>query len=250
MTGCMRMGPDYQRPDTGLELPDAYENEPSEAQVQVAKDRWWEAFHNPEIDRLVVEAIRNNWDLKKAAGRILEVRAQFVQARSNRYPNLDANFGVRTQLVPIVGVIPGETFVARSDIYELSFPASFEVDLWGKLARAEEAARADLLSAVENRITVGQGVIAEVISLYLEMESLERGIQVTERSIRSFRRNVELVESRYKRGLTSILDLRQARRILAQAEAFCRSRFRSWAPRSRVWPCFSVDILRRARPGP
>jgi len=218
LAGCIRMGPDYQRPDTGLEIPGAYENEPHEAQA--AKDRWWEAFHNPEIDRLVAEAIRNNWDLKKAAARILEVRAQFVQSRSDRYPNLDANLGARTQLIPIVGIIPGETFVARSDIYELSFPASFEVDLWGKLARAEEAARADLLSAVENRITVGQGVIAEVIGLYLEMESLERGIQVTERSIRSFLRNVELVESRYKRGLTSILDLRQARRILAQAEAF------------------------------
>jgi multidrug efflux system outer membrane protein len=214
------MGPDYQRPDTGLELPDAFENEPSDARIQVPKDRWWEAFRNSEIDRLVDEAIRNNWDIKKAAARILEVRAQFVQTRADRYPNLDANLGVRTQLVPIVGVIPGETLVARSDVYELSFPASFEVDLWGRLARAQEAARADLLQAVENRTTVAQGVIAEAIGLYLEMESLERGIQVTERSIRSFRRNVELVESRYKRGLTSILDLRQARRILAQAEAF------------------------------
>ncbi len=220
LSGCMRMGPDYRRPDTGLQLPEAYENEPAEGQIGVSKDRWWEAFHDPEIDRLVDEVIRNNWDIRKAAARILELRARFVQTRSDRYPELDVQLGVRTQLVPIVGVIPGETLVSRSDLYELSFPASFEVDLWGRLARAEEAARADLLEALENRIIVAQGVIAEAISLYLEMESLERGIQVTERSIKSFRRNVELVESRYNRGLTSILDLRQARRILAQAEAF------------------------------
>ena len=98
-------------------------------------------------------------------------------------------------------------------------PASFEIDLWGRLARAEEAVRANLLQTEENRRTVAQTVVAETVTLYLQMESLERGIDIDKKLIESFRRSLNLVESRYKRGLTSVLDVRQARRVLAGAEA-------------------------------
>ncbi len=97
--------------------------------------------------------------------------------------------------------------------------ASFEIDLWGRLARSTEAARAQLLSAEENRRTVVQTIIAEAVNLYLNIESIERQIQVNHKSIDAFARSLEIVEGRYRRGLTTILDVRQASRILAQAES-------------------------------
>jgi multidrug efflux system outer membrane protein len=101
----------------------------------------------------------------------------------------------------------------------VSLAASFELDLWGRLARAQEAARAELLKAEENRRTVAQTVVAESVGAYLQMESLERRIEIAKKSVASYKRSLKLVESRYRRGLTTSLDVRQARRALAGAES-------------------------------
>jgi multidrug efflux system outer membrane protein len=171
---------------------------------------------------VVEEALRNNLDIERATARILEVRAQFIQTRADRFPQLGFQAQVQRQRQSLESLVPslqGQQDRETIDSYSLALPASFELDLWGRLARAEEAALAELLRAEENRRTISQTVVADTISLYLLIESLERRIQITEESIDSFRRNVTLVENRYKRGLISILDVRQARRILTQAEA-------------------------------
>jgi multidrug efflux system outer membrane protein len=98
-------------------------------------------------------------------------------------------------------------------------PVSFEVDLWGRLARAEEAARAEILNAEASRRAVAQTVAAEALTLYFEIESIERRLSISYRLIENFKRNLRLVNRRYERGLASALDLRQARRILAESEA-------------------------------
>ena len=218
-SGCMKVGPDYQRPDTGIQMPESYQHAPTETVIPPPEDWWWQVFTDPELNQLVEEVLKNNLDIKKATARILEVRSQFVQTRADRFPGLSLEGQGQRQHRPIIGIIPGESFSIKTDIYTLSLPASFELDLWGRLARAEEAVRADLFEAEENRRTVALTVVAETISLYLQMESLERRIQITLLSIENYRRSLALVESRYERGLTSVLDLRQARRTLAQAEA-------------------------------
>jgi multidrug efflux system outer membrane protein len=184
---------------------------------------------------MVQEALKNNWDIKAATARILEVRSQFVQARADRFPKIDFQGQVMRDrrtvettsptiqmtgpMGPPVFQMVTRTRTVRTTTHDLSLAASFELDLWGRVARAEEAALADLLQAEENRRTMAQSVVAETVSLYLQIESLERRIQIAGQSIESFRRSLALVERRYERGLTSILDVRQARRTLAQAEA-------------------------------
>jgi multidrug efflux system outer membrane protein len=215
----MRVGPDYHRPDTGIQMPASYQHGPKNMMTPASEDRWWEVFEKPELNQLVEEVRRNNLDIKKATARTLEVQSQLVQTRADRFPSLSIDGSAERRQRSIIGIVPGESFSAKTDIYTLSLPASFEVDLWGRLARGEEAARADLLQAEENRRTVAQTVVAETISLYLQMESLERRVQIALESIENFRRSLALVESRYKRGLVSVLDVRQARRILAGAQA-------------------------------
>jgi multidrug efflux system outer membrane protein len=218
-TGCMKLGPDYHRPGAGIQIAPSYQFGPTEAATRQPEDRWWEVFGDPELNTLVGEVLTYNLDIKKATAKILELRSQFVQTRADRFPSLSLEGQGQRQQRQIIGVIPGETFSSKTDIYTLSLPASFELDLWGRLARADEAARADLLQAEENRRTVAQTVVAETVSLYLRMESFERGIQIAEQLIKTIRRSLALVERRYERGLTSVLDLRQARRTLARAEA-------------------------------
>jgi multidrug efflux system outer membrane protein len=206
----MKAGPDFKRPDAGIEMRGSYQHAPAKAAIAVPKDRWWEVFNSRELNELVDEVLKNNLDIKAACARILELKAQFVQTRADRFPDLNLEGKAQRQS-------RGET--QKTTTYNLSMVTSFELDLWGRLARSEEAARADLMQAEENRRTVTQTMVAETISLYLKMESLERRIQITTESIENYRRSLTLIETRYRRGLTTILDVTQARRSLAQAEA-------------------------------
>jgi multidrug efflux system outer membrane protein len=215
----MNLGPEYQRPDIGVEPPASYQYGPTGKTIVEPEDQWWRVFNNPELNQLVEEALRNNLDIKRATAALLEVRAQLVETRADRFPQVGLDAQAERRQSPVIGAIAGDTSPTRVSIYNLSLPASFEVDLWGRLARAEEAARASLTQAEENRRTVAQTVVAETISLYLLMESLERQIDITKKRIESFRRSLTVVESRYKRGLAPVLDVRQARRVLAGAES-------------------------------
>ena len=213
LAGCIKMGPDFTKPDMGPQVRESYQHIISEADTEQIADRWWIAFNNPELDRLVEGVFSGNLDIKKALAGISELRSYFVQSRADRFPTLQLKGSAGRQHSTFLGISD------EADAYALSLPASFEIDLWGRLARAEEAALATLLKTEENTRTVAQTIISEAITVYFQIESLERRIQITRQSIDSYRRNLSFVERRYKRGVASILDLRQARRALAQAEA-------------------------------
>jgi len=216
--GCMKMGPDFKKPDLQLSPPGKFQYSPKKAEVVLSEDRWWEVFGDPEINGLVKKVLQNNPDLKQAAARILELQYQVVQTRADRFPSLGFQGGAQRQHEPESTFGPGVPIGGTVSQYSFSLPASYEMDLWGKYARAEEASRAQLLQEEENRLTLSQSLVAEAISLFLQIQSLERRIQVTLQSLKNFQDSVTFVERRYKRGLTSILDLRQARRTLNQAK--------------------------------
>jgi multidrug efflux system outer membrane protein len=211
---CVNLGPDYQRPDLGIQVPDSYEFESVEKEPLKVADRWWEIFDDRELNQLVEDALKYNWDIKQAAGRILEVRARYVQVRSDRFPAVDVG-GLKDRR-QIDGGEFRDNFIV--DTYEATAAASFELDLWSRLKKASRAAWEDILREEENRRTVAQAVVAETIALYLDMEAVERRLQIAEQSIKAFRQSLQFVEIRYRRGLTSVLDVRQASRVLAGAE--------------------------------
>jgi len=217
--GCMKLGPDYHRPDIGIKTPSSYQHTRNKTITAELEDHWWEVFGDSKLNQLAHEALQNNLDLKKATSKILEVRAQFLQIRAERFPSLSLNAQGKRQRQVKTTSIAGMSSDRETTTYNLSLPASFELDLWGHLARGEESARAILLEAQENRHTVAQTIVAEVISLYFKMESLERRIQLNSKTVKNHENNLELIKKRYKRGLTNILDLLQARRSLAQAKS-------------------------------
>ena len=212
--GCINLGPDYKRPDLGIQVPESYEFEPTEKQTLEVEDRWWEVFDDRELNQLVEDALKYNWDIKQAAARILEVRARYVQVRSGRFPAVDVG-GIRDRR-QIGGGEFRDNFIV--DTYELTAAASFELDLWSRLKKASRAAWEDILREEENRRAVAQAVVAETSALYLDMEAVERRLQIAEQSIRAFRQSLQFAEIRYRHGLTSVLDVRQASRVLAGAE--------------------------------
>ena len=207
--------PEYTAPEFDFDVPVTFDQSHAETESIPALDPWWRDFGDEKLNRLVEQVLQNNPDIKQAAARILETRAQYRQTRADQWPELTLDGGYSKRKIGGARVGGGNRF----ETYELAVPASFEIDLWGRLASSSRAAWNELLSAEANRDTVAQGITAEAVRLYLEIEASERRIQIVEQSIESFRRSLAFVNTRYKRGLISILDVRQARRALAGAEA-------------------------------
>lgn len=219
LAGCLRLGPDFAAPGSPVPPPGAYQHQAAGPGAYVEPDAWWKALNDAELNALVDKALARNYDLAKAAGRVLEVRANLTQAGAARWPQVNLNAAGQRQRTQVASPFTGQPLAVTTDGYNLSLAASFELDLWGRLARGEEAARADLLAEEENRRVVSQTVVAEVVAAYLEAQALERRIQVAEKTIEAFGHSVNFVDGRYQRGLVSSLDLHQARRSLAAAEA-------------------------------
>jgi multidrug efflux system outer membrane protein len=215
LIGCINLGPDYQRPDLDIEIPESYQNDQSEQTANpVIADRWWQDFGDAELNVLVEAVLKRNWDLKQAAARIIEARSQYVQVSADRWPQVGFDYDWDKRRFGGVNIGRGQTITT----HQLIFPALFEIDLWSRLAKASKAAWDDILVDEENRRTLAQTLVAETINLYLQIEAVERRLQIAEQSIEAFKRSLQFVETRYRRGLISVLDVRQARRILAGAE--------------------------------
>jgi multidrug efflux system outer membrane protein len=235
LAGCLRLGPDHQRPDPGFRIPESYRQaveNPGKPPGggEPLLDRWWESFNNPVINHLVGEVLQNNLDIRKSTAAVLEFEARYQQTGAKRLPRLDLRAdAARSQstITEVTGVTvtPGglvfnrDQHLLTTDSHTFSLPASYELDLWGRIARSDEAARYDLLQAGEARMTLIQSLLSEAVSLYLEMESLERRIAVNQLKVDHFRQNLVMVENRYASGLSSALEIRQTRRSLSQAES-------------------------------
>lgn len=219
LAGCLRLGPDFTPPASPVSPPAGYQHQAAGPGAYLEADAWWKALKEPELDALVDQALVRNQDLVKAAGRVLEVRANLVQAGAGRWPALNLNAAGQRQRTQTTSPLTGQPLAVTVDGYNLSLAASFELDLWGRVARSEEAALADLLAVEENRRVVAQTVVAEVVTAFLEAQALDRRIQVAEKTIAAYRHSVDFVDGRYRRGLVGALDLHQAQRSLAQAKA-------------------------------
>lgn len=216
---CMKMGPDYTGADVEFDMPSAFEHDHAAVQPATFANPWWREFNDPELDRVVAGVMENNPDIRAAAFRVMEVAAALRQTGADQYPSVNLSAQAIRQKQAVVNPVTGELVSTTGSSYSLSMPASFEVDLWGRLARATEAARAELLASSENQRAVTHSLVAEAVSLYLRIGALKRQILVNRDMVDACGQGLALTESRYRRGLTSVLDVRQARRALAAAEA-------------------------------
>ena len=216
-----RTGPDYERPEEVVEFdaPDSFVQADGDTTSVLPQIRWWEVFGDTTLNRLVDEATESNLDIRRATASVAEMAAYSRKAMADRLPAVGLNGDWSRQKLPAATTAQGGSTGGTTDSWNLSLGASYEWDLWGKWSRAHEAARADLAGSIENRNTIIQSVIAETATLYFQIEATERRIQISEDLISNYARSVRTIEARYRRGLTSVLDLTQAQRSLANAES-------------------------------
>lgn len=221
--GCA-VGPDYQRPEVGL--PGQFRRAATDTNAQATINSfadlgWWETFKDPQLTQYIAEALTNNWDVKIAAARVLQAEAVARITRSQFMPTVAAGGDLVTTRSSENGPVnfpPGtDPQQEYGDVY-LSMPA-YEVDLWGRIRRANEGARAQLLASIEAERTVRQTLVAQVASSYLELLELDLELQISEQTLRSRTNSLALTTTRQEGGVASKQDVYQAQILVSTAEA-------------------------------
>lgn len=232
VTGCT-VGPDHVRPPLLTEVPDGFTAVEKNSAVAPAavRPRWWTAFGDTALDRLVGDALARNQDLRRAAARVLEARALLGGAESDRWPRLEVG-GSASRSKSSRAVFGGSGTMYR-EYFDANLTARYEVDLWGRLSRAEEAAWAGVLQHDMNRRVVRQTLIADVVRTWLLVRELQSQLALTRSTIASYHQTVTMVEERYARGVAPALDVHLARQNLLNAQAVAPEQERLLAEAAR-----------------
>ncbi len=216
LAGCT-LGPDYQRPR--VPVPEAWRS-PPEGPGSIADVAWWDLFQDETLRGLIQEALEANKDLRLAAARVLEARAQLGVTRADQFPRIDGNAAYSRQRISEKGTVPlpPGTKVDQDD-FRTSLDAFFELDIWGRLRRATEAARAELIGTTEAQRTVVITLVSDVSQAYFDLLDLDREHEIAVRTLESRRESLRLVTLRHDQGLTSDLDVQRAAGEVASAAA-------------------------------
>ena len=211
LSGCT-MGPDYRRPD--VDLPQTYRVTAADA-ADLANTEWWRSFGDPQLDALIETALEANKDLMLATVRIEQFDARVQVVGSAAYPTVGYSVAGqrerRSQERPN-GLRPGDSPSLNN--FEISANATWEIDLWGRVRRASEAARAELLSTQESRRGVMLTVVSNVATSYLRLIELDERLAIVRRSVQNREQALDLIEQKYQGGSTTLLRVELARAAL------------------------------------
>jgi len=214
LTGCA-LGPDYARPDAQVNLPETYAAATPVAQSPGVASNWWTLFGDRQLDALVSQALASSPDALIAAARIEEADAVLRQVDAALLPQIDANAtGSRSRASQTTAVKTPSISPIRGSA-KLNLSTSFELDVWGKLRRASEAARAQALGTRYASDTVSLGLAASVTQAYLNLRAIDAQLLVNSDSVSSQSRSTQLTRTRFEGGIVSQLDVQQAEGSLA-----------------------------------
>jgi len=213
LAGCT-VGPNYHRP--AVQAPTAFrdlsDNPQAQAQAaSIADMKWWEVFKDPQLQELIRTAIKQNYDLQIATERINAARAVVTITRSNQLPQVQGNGDFS-------GGKEGK-FQTRFNFLTLAADAAFQLDLFGKLRRATEASRAELLATQDARQTVILTLVSDVASDYFQLLQLDLQLQITQETVKTQQDSVKLTTLRVQHGVATKLDVLQAQQTLDTANA-------------------------------
>ncbi|MGA8574032.1 MAG: efflux transporter outer membrane subunit [Desulfobaccales bacterium] len=201
LCGCA-VGPNYQRPV--YPTPSTFRGEGPGIPTQPAEAsfgdlKWFEVFKDPELQKLIEIALKENYDVQIAAQRVLEAREQVTSQRSYLFPSVGADGGMESIRTSMRGVLP---FVPRFERTAgfIAGDLSWEIDFFGRIRRATEAARAEFFASEENRKFVIQTLVSDVAWAYIELRALDQQLEISNRTVKNREDSLKLVTDRYDIG--------------------------------------------------
>ena len=199
------MGPDYERPKTedaaSFRMAEGSPDIPSLANLP-----WWDLLRDEQLQGLIKIALAENRDLRQAVATVEEFQARAFIARSDYFPGLTASGNAPVFGRKAVFLFPG---FASPFNYYLQGNLAWELDIWGRIRRSNEAARADLLSKEENRRAVTIQLVSAVGEAYFNLLQFDTQMDIAKRTVQSWEESVRISQARLKQGMTSRLDADQ-----------------------------------------
>jgi len=221
LTGCV-VGPNYQRP--AIQTPATFRAPtplPPGESSSLADLKWFEVFKDERLQDLIRTALAQNYDLREAVARVEAARANLGITRSEQYPNFSASADITTTRFSREGSLPLPRAVEPTQNRTFGSAAlnllSFEIDIWGRLRRATEAARANLLSAEETRKTVVTTLVSDVATAYFNLRELDSEFDISRRTLAIRQASLDLIKSRQNGGVATLLELRQGEQLVYTA---------------------------------
>ena len=216
------VGPNYSRPPVAIPQNfRAPEPLPPPQAASFANLKWFEVFKDEKLQDLIRTGLTQNYDLRDAVARVEAAQANLGITRSAQYPNISASGSVEINRLSRDGVtrLPSSVLPNQDRTFgQASLNLlSFEVDIWGRLRRATEAARANLLSSEENRKAVVTTLVSEIATAYLSMRELDYELEISKRTLQTRQASLDLTQSRQRGGVSTLLDLRQAEQLVDTA---------------------------------
>jgi multidrug efflux system outer membrane protein len=206
LSGCM-LGPDYRRPE--ISTPAAWRLEAAQAD-EISNVAWWEQFQDPVLAQLVRTSLENNKDLRIATANVDQAFAQYGITRSALFPQADASASGARQRASRNGPVPLPPGRDTFNDFAVDLSLGYEIDLWGRLRRATESARAQLLASEEGRRTVVLTLVSAVANGYIELRGLDRQLDIARRTSESLGDAAHLQQRRFSEGAVPESDYRQA----------------------------------------
>lgn len=213
LAGC-GLPPKGQMAPPVLELPQAAATPEA---VRIAAD-WWTSFSDPALNVLVAEALQHNRDLARALARIDEARAALAVSGADRLPGVVGDASARRGRASQTGNLPVGSS-ATSNTFRFAVGIDYEVDLWGRLAAADAAARAELLATATTRDALHSTIALQVVQAYAQLQTLDAQRTVYTQAVQSQRESVRLQRLRFEGGDIAELELRQIEGELATNES-------------------------------
>jgi outer membrane protein, multidrug efflux system len=203
---------------TGTVTPTSAEATTSTSPAALADLAWWQIYQDPVLQQLLHEALTNNYDVRIAAQDVVQAQQLVLEQQSALYPQVGYSGGVSRGRNQYLGQLQAQNG-AYSSTTSAQVGLSWEIDLWGRLRRADEAARAEYLSTVEAQRGVWLSLVSDVASTYFELLGLDAQLQVAKGATQTYTETLNLFEDRLKGGVASLLDTSSAAGALGAASA-------------------------------
>jgi multidrug efflux system outer membrane protein len=218
------VGPNYQRPtvDTPSTFrPAASSTNDFSATNSLANLDWWQVMNDPQLQTYIAEALTNSWDIKIIAARVLQAEAAARVTRAQFMPTIGAGGDLLTTRASERGPTSMPSGVDPQAEYGSIYAtmATYELDLWGRIRRANEAARAQLLATEAVQQTVRQTLVAQVATSYLSLLELDYELEIAESTYGVRTNSLALTQARADGGVASMQDVHQALILVYTAEA-------------------------------
>jgi multidrug efflux system outer membrane protein len=215
LTSCA-LGPNYHRPD--MIVPTEYR---WQQQIDGGDDfgnlDWWQVYRDDQLQAILKIALRENFDVRIAAARVEQARAALGSTRLEYLPQISADGSVKRARTSEYARLPGQIAIGETDTVALN--ANYELDIWGRLRRLNEASRADFLASQYAQQGVIVGLIADVATAYFNLITLDEQRAITTSTLETRSKFVDLTRAKHDRGVISGLDVSSAESELATAQA-------------------------------